>query len=348
MTNADFISYVCSFDFICLVETFVKDFNSTVFRDYTCFCLPAIKFMMQGRRSSILLCLIKKEFMSYVKTFNVVAHDFGAVLIDKTLFTSDKDVLYVYCYVPPEGSPYYAYFDSDNGIAVLEEFITDCLLARGDVYVLLCGDLNSRTSVVSHHCCRNNSSILDFEHTSHPISVHRHSEDSTLNSYGKLLLNVCTALDMCIVNGMCEGDLQGRYTYVSDSGCSVNDYFVMSCELFSFLCESCELNVDERIESDHLPVEFHFNPTHDSPVNTLNQNFPMEKLVWNETYADMYNNNIRSKEFQEQMNNAVRLIEVDVNEALTAFNTCIKSAAGCMIKHINQHKTHKSQDWFGW
>ena len=44
-----------------------------------------------------------------------------SILIDKELFGVMKDILYVCAYVPPEGSPFYPYFDADNGIGLLEE-----------------------------------------------------------------------------------------------------------------------------------------------------------------------------------------------------------------------------------
>jgi hypothetical protein len=285
--------------------------------------------------------------MPYVKQVNVNSHNFGAFLINKTLFGFDKDVLYIYCYVQPEGSPYYAYFDVENGIVLLEDYLTDCLLTYGDVYVFLCGDLNSRTSNVSHHCQEHNSNyFLDSQFVSHPASVDRCSEDNVLNAYGKLLLDMCTALDLRILNGVCHGDLHGCYTYVSDRGSSVNDYFVMSCELFSFLCESCELNISERIESDHMPVQFCFNSLDDCQENVVKENIILEKFVWNEDCTDVYSNNICSTEFQERMALAVNLIDVDINEALQTFNMCIKDAAECMKKQIRCTKKYKSQDWF--
>ena len=45
-----------------------------------------------------------------------------------------------------EGSPFYPYFDVDNGIGLLEECLTDCMLTLNDVYVIMAGDLNSKTA----------------------------------------------------------------------------------------------------------------------------------------------------------------------------------------------------------
>ena len=59
-----------------------------------------------------------------------------------------KDILYVCVYVPPEGSPFYPFSDLDYGIGVLEECLTDCMLTLDNVYVILSGDLNSRTAAI--------------------------------------------------------------------------------------------------------------------------------------------------------------------------------------------------------
>eukprot|EP00745_Piridium_sociabile_P009494 TRINITY_DN16664_c0_g1_i4.p1 TRINITY_DN16664_c0_g1~~TRINITY_DN16664_c0_g1_i4.p1 ORF type:complete len:158 (+),score=4.55 TRINITY_DN16664_c0_g1_i4:166-639(+) len=154
--------------------------------------------------------MIKNEYMRYIKPVDIKSLNFGAVAVSKTLFDTDKDVLYVFCYIQPEGSPYYAYFDCVNGVMLLEEYLTDCLLTYGDMHVLLCGDLNSRISNLSHHCEGNNGNgVFDFQFTSHPPSVDRCSQDTGLNNYGKLLINMCTALDLCVLNGVCKGDRQG-------------------------------------------------------------------------------------------------------------------------------------------
>lgn len=146
------------------------------------------------------------------------------------LFGIDKDILYVCSYVPPQGSPFYAHFDLENGICLLEDCLTDYVLTQ-DVYVMLNGDLNSRTSNVSQDC--STKIVIDMQHKSQSVSTNRCSEDLILNTYGKLLLNMCTALDLSILNGVCKGDLEGRYTYMSESGCSVNDYFIFSNDLAS-------------------------------------------------------------------------------------------------------------------
>ena len=111
-------------------------------------------------------------------------------------------------YVPPEGSPFYPFSDLDYGIGVLEECLTDCMLTLDNVYVILSGDLNSRTASNSQVVSMTDD-VFDSLQASHAVNVNRNSQDNVLNNYGKLLLNLCTTFDFCILNGLCEGDPQG-------------------------------------------------------------------------------------------------------------------------------------------
>ena len=83
---------------------------------------------------------------------------------------------------------------------------------------------------------------------------------------------------MNILNGVCNGDLQRRYTFISNSGNSVNDYFMVSEDRFALIQHNCRLCVVERIESDHLPLELHTNveemvgPTAEVDINECTEN----------------------------------------------------------------------------
>ena len=52
------------------------------------------------------------------------------------------------------------------------------------------------------------------------------------------------------------GDLQSRYTYISDTGNSVKNHFLLSDELHACVRHCCELRILDRIESDHQHLEF--------------------------------------------------------------------------------------------
>ena len=114
--DSEFVSYVYSFDFVCIVETFVEDFQSDVFHGYNVFCKPfhgynvfckpAVKFTRQGRHSGGVICLVKNIFVPYVSKLDIECGNCIMLIIDKSVFGLPKDVLYV-CAYEPEGSPYY-------------------------------------------------------------------------------------------------------------------------------------------------------------------------------------------------------------------------------------------------
>ena len=65
-------------------------------------------------------------------------------------------------------------------------------------------------------------------------------------------------------------------TFVSNSGTSVVDYFLLSCDMLSSLCIT-SLEVENMIESDHLPVALAINVSQNAAVavdesNTIQEN----------------------------------------------------------------------------
>ena len=55
---------------------------------------------------------------------------------------------------------------------------------------------------------------------------------------------------------MCKGDLRGCYTYISETGCVVNDYFTLSVDLYTLIHSIRELCVTRRDESGHMLLTF--------------------------------------------------------------------------------------------
>ena len=84
----------------------------------------------------------------------------------------------------------------------------------------------------------------------------RISQDSHINDFGKRLLELCTLFDLQLINGCRSWDNHGNFTFISEQGCSVVDYFLMSSSLLDFVHT---FSVEDRIESDHMPVELYCN-----------------------------------------------------------------------------------------
>ena len=50
------------------------------------------------------------------------------------------------------------------------------------------------------------------------INVQRMNEDKTVNDYGVKLLNLCDAVDLCILNGRCFNDKKREVNFLQQSG----------------------------------------------------------------------------------------------------------------------------------
>jgi len=70
---------------------------------------------------------------------------------------------------------------------------------------------------------------------------------------------MCIAFGLNILTGVCNGDLQGHYTFIFSSGNSVSGYFMVTEDDFALIQHDCQLRVTKGIESDHLPLELQTN-----------------------------------------------------------------------------------------
>ena len=270
------------------------------------------------------------------------------MIMDKSLFGLDKDILSVNVYIPPEGSPYYNITGvNSDGVSNLEDSIFDNVLLDNDVYVMLNGDLNSRTASVSQSICLTGEHYEIFDMQENDNSIHRRSQDVNINTFGKSLLFMCTALNLCILNGTCEGDRLGAYTFISDAGASVVDYFIFSCDLYALLFDKCRLDVIERTDCKHMPVRLTINfPKENTSVNNGGDSkVKVDKYVWDENKKDLFKEALANENIVAGLQDACETIDNDEDLALDKFNKCMIDAAQCMRKTlvINDNKT---QNWF--
>ena len=346
LNDNDFVDYIGSFDFISLVETFTINFQTTLFNDYAIFTKSAVKFTRQGRPSGGLICMIRKRFLPYVKQIHCPCQSHLYFLIDKCIFGFEKDVLFVNLYVHPENSPFYAHFNVEDGIDYIEDCIFDKIVSfDAEVHLFLCGDFNARTSnVIPSHLDIEN--LHHFKDNTHTNSLIRNSQDSILNLYGKKLLSFCSAFGVCMLNGICNSDQIGRYTYIRDTGNSVNDYVLISREIYDFFIQFSEFSVSDRIESDHFPLSVIVNFQTQPRTENNTEEYPrIEKYIWNEQYEQQFYGNMNSENAKLFFNNLMNILDNNINEAIDMFTKFVKDQAECMRKLIVCGKK-KQNEWF--
>ena len=218
LNDGAFVNYVNSFDFVCLSETFIDEsFNfSRIFTEFVKFTALAKKLSHFGRNSGGVVLFIKKCLEHFVEEIKLECNNAVAVKLSKTVLETDKDVVVVGCYIAPEGSPVYNNTELEDGVMMLEESVLHAV-RQDDVHLMIFGDLNARTGSCQAKCeemvnFESNFSLYcdDFEQYSS-----RHSKDETENNFGKSLLDLCFSFDLDIMNGFCDGDRDGEYTFVS-------------------------------------------------------------------------------------------------------------------------------------
>jgi len=117
-------------------------------------------------------------------------------------------------------------------------------------YVFVCGDLNSRTADRNYYC---NNDVPDENSDSE-------SEGGGLNSkhfWGRTAWHVLHSQNANFERGFCDGDREGELTFVSHSGSSVNDYFLVSLDFPE--SNIVQADVSPRVESQHMPVSLTLN-----------------------------------------------------------------------------------------
>ena len=95
---------------------------------------------------------------------------------------------------------------------------------------------------------------------------------------------MCSTFDLVILNGVCNSDQVGHYTFISDFGSSVNDYFLVSIDLFEIIYSSCNFIVSDNTQSQHMPLELSLKlPREDNSKVRLPKHSMMSsvKYVWN-------------------------------------------------------------------
>lgn len=351
LSDALFIDYVSHFDVICLTETFMGDsFDfSTVFLEHKDFCAPGLKLSSHGRRSGGVLVLIRKCLVKYVKKVVLGYDNTVAIRFDKSVFGVDKDIVMIGCYVVPEGGPAYKHTDLDDGILILEEHILQSF-NKDSVYFIICGDLNARTGaeqpkeedmftyVHGHDYYYN----IDGEGDDGCDDiVKRLSKDITVNNFGHSMLDLCFLLDLWIMNGSCNSDVEGEFTFMGPNGNSVVDYFLVS----RGIAVNCDLTVKDSLYSWHFPVVLTWKKCF-VPRSVLFVPQPGEdQVVWSDEHAHIYREEQSADEFRHCLDAAMNTLCTDINRSVELFVNALHGAAACMVRKVGRKK-RVINDWF--
>ena len=137
--------------------------------------------------------------------------------------------------------------------------------------------------------------------------------------------------ELVILNGMCKGDEDGRYTFMSPTRSSVFDYFLVSPH---FLKRNMHLTVVDQTLSHHLPVELSIS-SNAYNVNAMGcvEQKRVTKVVWDEEKKDTVIQVSRSEDAVNLLKEATCLITYDLEGTIDIFTSS--------LSHISQRMKKK-------
>ena len=296
--------FICSFDIICLSETFTLpsfDFNIK-FSDFKVIHWPAERFSAMGRPSGGLVVLIKNKLAQYIEVINTNTSHIICLKIAKTLLNSTKDLLYIGTYNHPTSSIFYSNKDYENTLDMLDHFISDELDGHDDVDLLINGGLNARMGDWSFS---ENPEINDIGEDD--ITYHRSTQDANINANGRNLIELCITYGLTPLSGLISRNFDNRFTFISHRGNSTIDHFICTPDLLPYIEDHRVIN---RIESQHLPITLTLKS---SSVNDKEDTVQGEikKTKWKENKSQECKNILEKDEQINLLKEATEAAETD-------------------------------------
>ena len=256
MQDNDFVNILRHCDLIGLLETWSEaelDYDN-VLPGFTSVFKAFPRTSKFGHAPGGIGVLIRDNLCPGIKVLEINTKHVIPVLLNKVFFDLPHNLIVCFTYLPPEGST--SYEDEQNGVAILQDTLTNLYVENDDCLICVIGDLNARTGVLKDYIVDDGAKYLPMEEWYEESTFYKtrnsQDKDGNINNFGFTLLDMCKACDMHILNGRSKGDPDGSFTYISPTGCSLIDYVLLHCEVFDW---DIDLTVEPFDISDHLPLK---------------------------------------------------------------------------------------------
>ena len=145
-----------------------------------------------------------------------------------------------------------------------------------------------------------------------------------LNNSGQSLLNACTALKLCILNGMCHGDHLGRYsTHIFQTLEAL--WMITPCSEMTWSLLCLQASFFSRVYWILIicPLNCTYVSWKKKRVNSNEDNADActDTFVWNPSNAQAFKDSFDSDEARTKLEHAINAIDVGMNNALCVFIT---------------------------
>ena len=225
---------------------------------FKCCTETATRTSKFGRPSGGLAVYFKEMYEHFVKRIDV-GFKYGITLEIQAVLnkvpTKHVNLILVCVYLPPENST--AYEDETDGVIILKEKLIDLKARFPDHMVIVAGDLNARIGSIQDYIDDNVQHMFGMQwYEPDNFDLPRCAKDTVVNNFGRSLIELCTELDIHVLNGRAAQDCPGQYTNINESGCSTVDYFMVETPLYESVVN---FEVSEFPVSNHMPVQCTFD-----------------------------------------------------------------------------------------
>jgi len=275
--------------------------------------------------------------------------------LSKSILGLERNLYICAIYIPPENSSY-SQKNKGNHEDALMQLNSDIMEYSQKGYILVAGDLNARTGILNDFIINDTDK---FQLSQQPYHVDaqvckRRSQDSTISSRGKELIDLCIGNHLRILNGRKIGDSEGYFTCHKKKGSSTVDYMIVSEELFSrihyfhvhpligTLSDHCKLSCFLRVQL-HMHNVKGTNQLIDSPMQ-----FKWEKNSVIAFQSALARPDIIQKS-EQFLNDSFSATPNGVNDAVHALHSLIIDVAEISLRRVDKKsskKTKPNKPWF--
>ena len=277
------------------------------------------------RNSGGMVVYCRNEVAGGVHKMKVTHQDIMWLKLDKYFFGLECDMYLCVMYISPETSSIY----KSNGVdkyCMFEILQTDLELYSSKGIISIMGDLNSRINQkqpeqLDINVNNNNGSLVN-----EIVTPERHSEDKSMNSFGRKLLSTLTNYDLIVANGCTVGDRIGRYTCEQKTGSSVVELFIIHRDFINKIAYMKVNSFDWY--SDHAPITVLLKVNIDQSKNMPKYWKKISKLIqrWDDKTKDDYMKILASEEFQKRLDDFCLSKELNSNSSTEIFTEIIRDA----------------------
>ena len=321
--SSDFVSLLVTFDIFGVQETRLTDRYKLNIPGYDYIRADKVKSKFKYDSRGVVV-LYKSKIASGISKINSKCIDCVWIKCSKKFFNMEKDIYLCFGYIPP--SNLMSNEESNEVFTTLQQEIGK-FSQLGKLVIM--GDLNSRLGQLQEKYVTH---ITDLDNLNSDIisPKTRNSNDITVNSNGKIMMNIINDAHLIVVNGRTVGDFIGNYTCDKWNGSSCVDLCIVKYENYNDVISYKVLS--PTVYSDHRPISLRLKtniPTYTKPESDLT---PIKQYVWNENGRVQFRNTLTSDTFNVRFNNFIISDFKNTDEAVSALTEIINDAAKISLK----------------